>query len=186
MISCMTRRALIGGATGIIAAGSMPVFAKSPAILRGKGDFRSLRIVNNRTGDRLSTAYWVEGKYIHESIEAFSYVLRDWRSNEAIGIDPRVIDIMSATQQLLETSEPIEIVSGYRSPETNAMMRRKRRGVARNSYHTRGMAVDLTMKTRGVHQIASAAMALKAGGVGKYTRAKFTHLDCGPLRDWGR
>ena len=186
MISCLSRRALIGGLSGAVVAGATPVFGKAPAILKGKGVYRSLRIFNAKTGDKLSTAYWVEGKYIHEALEAFSYIMRDWRANEAIGIDPRVIDIMSATQQLLETSEPIEIVSGYRSPETNARLRRRRRGVARNSYHTRGMAADITMKTRTPRQIAYAAMALKAGGVGKYTRAKFTHVDCGPLRDWGR
>ena len=113
-------------------------------------------------------------------------ILRDWREEKVMRIDPRTIDIMAATHNLLDCTEPFEIVSGYRSRKTNAMLRRRSRGVARNSYHTKGMAVDLAMKTRSVRQIAGAALSLKAGGVGRYSRAKFTHLDSGPLRDWGR
>ena len=92
----------------------------------------------------------------------------------------------SGVYNLVDTSEPLEIVSGYRSPKTNAMLRSRSRGVARNSYHTRGKAVDMTLKSRSVSQMARAALSLRAGGVGKYSRSKFVHVDSGPIRDWGR
>jgi uncharacterized protein YcbK (DUF882 family) len=158
----------------------------SPSILRGKGNFRSLSLINNRTAERLTAAYWIDGSYVPEALEAFNYIMRDWREGAMMRIDRRTIDIMAATQNLLDTDEPFEVVSGYRSPRTNAMLRRRSRGVARNSYHTRGMACDLALKSRAVSEIASAAMSLRAGGVGRYTRSKFVHVDSGPVRDWGR
>jgi len=164
----------------------MPAFAAAPAILTGAGSFRSLKLVNNRTAESMNTVYWVEGSYIPDALDAFNFILRDWRAEETIQIDPRSIDIMAAVHNLLETSEPLEVVSGYRSAATNAMLRRRNRGVARNSYHTKGMAIDITLKSRSISQVAAAAESLRAGGVGRYTRSKFTHVDCGPLRDWGR
>lgn len=181
----VTRRGVVGG---IVAGLALPLCAQAgtPAILSGKGQFRALSVVNHRTGEKLNSVYWVEGEYIPEALEAFNYVLRDWRQNQSFGMDTRVIDIMAATQNLLDTSEPFQIVSGYRSPKTNAMLRARSRGVARNSYHTRGMAVDLTLDTRSVGEMARAAKALSAGGVGRYSRSQFVHVDSGPVRSWGR
>ena len=183
----LSRRALLGvAAAGVVAATSTPMFGASPALLKGRGSFRSLKLVNNRTGERLNTAYWVEGHYIPEALEAFYHLLRDWRQEEVVRIDTKTIDILAAVYNLVDTSEPLEIVSGYRSPKTNAMLRSRSRGVARNSYHTRGKAVDMTLKSRSVSQMARAALSLRAGGVGRYTRSKFVHVDSGPIRDWGR
>ncbi|MEM7057789.1 MAG: DUF882 domain-containing protein [Pseudomonadota bacterium] len=176
----ISRRMLLCGIAG---AG---ITLAAPAIARGAGSFRSLSMINNRTAEKLTTAYWVEGEYIPEAMEAVNYILRDWREDQVIQIDPKVIDIMAATQNILDASEPFEVVSGYRSPKTNAMLRSRSRGVARNSYHTRGMAVDLTMKTRSAYEIAGAAKSLGAGGVGRYSRSNFAHVDSGPIRDWGR
>lgn len=176
----ISRRMVLGGIAG---AG---ITLATPALASGAGSFRSLSVINNRTAEKLTTAYWVEGDYIPEALEAFNYILRDWRQEEVIQIDPKVVDIMAATQNILEASEPFEIVSGYRSPQTNAMLRSRSRGVARNSYHTRGMAVDLTMKTRSAREVAAAAQSLGAGGVGRYSRSNFAHVDSGPRRDWGR
>ena len=178
------RDALCGAAAWAVAALSAQTAA--PAVLSGRGNFRALSILNNRTGEKLNSVYWVDGNYIPEALEAFNYVLRDWRQNQSISIDPTVIDIMAATHNLLGTDEPFEIVSGYRSPKTNAMLRARSRGVARNSYHTRGMAVDLTLKSRSVRQMSSAAKSLGAGGVGRYSRSQFVHVDSGPVRAWGR
>ena len=184
--AAVNRRTMLLGVAGTGVVAASPAFSATPAILGGKGRFRSLSLLNNRTAERLTAAYWIDGKYIPEALEAFNYILRDWREGSVIKIDPRTIDIMAATQRLLNTSEPFEVVSGYRSPRTNAMLRRRSRGVARNSYHTRGMAVDLALKSRSVREIAGAALSLRAGGVGKYTRSSFVHVDSGPVRDWGR
>lgn len=168
------------------AAFTTPGFASAPALLTGAGDHRSLALVNNRTGEWLKSVFWVEGEYIPEALTAFNHILRDWREDQAVEMDPRVLDILSACHNLLGCSEPYEVVSGYRSPKTNAMLRRRSRGVARNSYHVRGMAVDIAMKSRTVSQIAGAGAAVNAGGVGRYTRSSFVHLDSGPVRAWGR
>jgi uncharacterized protein YcbK (DUF882 family) len=168
------------------AAAALVATPASPAVLRSAGEFRSLSLINHRTAEKLTCAYWVEGEYIPEALEAFNYILRDWRQNEIIKIDPRTINIMAATHSLLDTSEPFQVVSGYRSPKTNAMLRSRSRGVARNSYHTRGMAVDITLDSRTARQIAGAAKSLGAGGVGTYSRSSFAHVDSGPVRDWGR
>ena len=180
----LSRRRFLAGVAGTATIASANV--AMPAVLKGAGEFRALSLVNNRTAEKLKTVYWVEGQYIPEALEAFNYILRDWREDAVTRIDPRTIDIMAATHNLLECSEPFEVVSGYRTARTNAMLRRRSRGVARNSYHTRGMAVDLALKTRSTSQIAGAALSLNAGGVGRYSRSEFTHVDCGPVRDWGR
>ena len=92
---------------------------------------------------------------------------------------------LRAAHARLDVDEPFEVVSGYRSPQTNAAMRQRSSGVARNSYHTRAMAVDVKLKNRSVRQIAGAAESLGAGGVGRYSRSNFVHMDCGPVRTWG-
>lgn len=174
------RTCLIGLAAAAVATPA------APAILKQAGEFRALSLVNHRTAEKLNCAYWVEGSYIPEALEAFNYILRDWREDEMMSMDPRVIDIMAATHNVLDCAEPFQVVSGYRSEKTNAMLRSRSRGVARNSYHTRGMAIDLTLDTRTARQIAGAAKSLSAGGVGTYSRSKFSHVDSGPVRDWGR
>lgn len=163
----------------------MPAFASTPALLKGAGNFRSLSLVNERTGEWLNTVYWVEGEYIPEALQAINHIMRDWREDQVHRIDPRTIDILSATGRLLESTEPFTVVSGYRSAKTNAMLRRRSKGVASNSYHIKGMAVDIAMKSRSVRQISRAGLSLGAGGVGKYSRSQFVHLDSGPVRDWG-
>jgi uncharacterized protein YcbK (DUF882 family) len=102
-----------------------------------------------------------------------------------IRIDGRTIDIMAASHALMDTSEPYMLLSGYRSPATNAMLRSRSSGVARNSLHMKGQAADLRLKSRSVSQMARAAAACNAGGVGKYSRSNFVHMDCGPVRTWG-
>ena len=180
----MSRRAFIGGmAIGLTAAS--PGFAAAPAILTGAGDYRALNVINGHTDERLNCVYWIEGNYVREALEAFNYILRDWRQNAVKPIDPRTLDIMTATHCLLDCSEPWHIISGYRTPRTNAMLREGSRRVAKNSYHMKAMAVDLSMRSRTVWEVSQAAKKLGAGGVGSYSRSNFTHLDCGPIRDWG-
>ena len=163
-----------------------PAFASAPALLTRAGDFRRLNIVNARTGEWLNTIYWAEGDYIPDALRAVDHIMRDWRENLVHKIAPRTIDILSATQRLLDCAEPFHVLSGYRSPKTNALLRRQSRGVAMNSYHIKGMAVDIQLKTRSVEQVCRAGLSLRAGGVGRYSRSEFVHLDSGPIRDWGR
>jgi uncharacterized protein YcbK (DUF882 family) len=180
----MTRRMFIGGmAVGLTVAS--PAFASAPSILKGAGDFRALNLINSHTSERLNCVYWIDRQYVPEALEAFNYFMRDWRENKIKPIDPRTLDIMAATQCLLDCDEPFHVISGYRTARTNAMLRGRSSKVARNSYHIKAMACDLSLKSRDVFQVAAAAKSLGAGGVGKYTRSQFTHVDCGPVRQWG-
>ena len=179
----ITRRGLLGAfaATAITAA---PTYANAVGFLRGAGDIRSIAMHSGRTGERLNTIYWIEGEYIPEAVREINLHMRDWRTNEAVQMDLRTIDIMSAARNLMDTDEPYLLLSGYRSPQTNNMLRASNRGVARNSLHMRGQAADLRLSSRSTTQMANAALACRAGGVGRYGGSNFVHMDCGPVRSW--
>ena len=179
----VTRRALLGAfaATSIIAA---PNYSSAFGLLRGAGDIRRIKMYSGRSGESIDTIYWVEGKYIKDALREIDYFMRDWRTNQTISIDTRALDIMAASHNLLGASEPYNMLSGYRTAKTNAMLRSSSRNVARNSLHIRGQAADLRLKSRSVTQLARAAASCSAGGVGNYSRSNFVHLDCGPIRTW--
>jgi uncharacterized protein YcbK (DUF882 family) len=180
----LSRRGLLGAfaATAVIAA---PTYSNAFGILRGAGDIRRIRMYSGRTGEGMDTIYWLEGEYIPEALKEINHFMRDWRSGEKTKIDPRTVDIMAAAHRLLDSSEPYMLLSGYRSPRTNAMLRSRSRGVAKNSLHMKGQAADLRLESRSVSQMAKAASACASGGVGRYSRSNFVHMDCGPVRTWG-
>ena len=180
----MTRRALLGAfaATAVMAA---PTFANAAGFLRGSGDVRRIRMYSGRTGERIDTVYWIDGDYVPEAIAEVNHFMRDWRTDGVKSIDLRTIDIMSAAHNLMNVNEPYMLLSGYRSPQTNAMLRSRSRSVAKNSLHVQGQAADLRLSSRSVGQMAQAAIACRAGGVGKYSRSNFVHMDCGVVRSWG-
>ena len=179
----ITRRALLGvfAATAVAAT---PTFSKAAGFLRGGGDIRRIRMFSGRTGERIDMVYWIDGDYIKDAVKEINHFMRDWRTDETISIDLRTIDIMAASHNLLDVDEPYMMLSGYRSPKTNAMLRRRSRGVAKNSLHMRGQAADLRLASRSVGQMANAAKACRAGGVGKYRGSNFVHMDCGIVRSW--
>lgn len=181
--SGITRRALLGtfAATAVTAA---PTYANAAGFLRGGGDIRRIRMYSGRTGERIDMIYWVDGKYIKDAVKEINHFMRDWRTDQSIDIDLRTIDIMAAAHNLLDVNEPYMLLSGYRSPQTNAMLRRRSRGVAKNSLHMKGQAADLRLASRSVSQMAKAAMSCRAGGVGQYYRSNFVHMDCGDVRTW--
>jgi uncharacterized protein YcbK (DUF882 family) len=183
--SNLSRRALMRAfaATAVSAA---PVMANATGFLRGGGDIRRLTMYSGRTGESIDMIYWIDGDYISPALEEISHFMRDWRTDDVHPIDPRTIDIMTAAHNLLDTSEPYTVLSGYRSPATNAMLRARSSGVARNSLHMQGEAADLRMSSRSVSQMFEAARACSAGGVGRYSGSGFVHMDCGPVRSWGR
>ncbi len=189
--AAVSRRQVLGyaavGAAGAAAAAVSSGGAQAtPGYLRGLGDFRRLRINNGRTGERLDIIYFADGEYIAEALDELNYIARDWRRDEIRPIDPRALDFAAAVYKQLDTRESLQLISGYRSPETNDRLRRDGRGVAKNSFHLRGMALDVSLQSRSVNQMYAAAMSCNAGGVGKYSRNHFIHVDCGPRRSWGR
>lgn len=178
-----SRRALLGAfaATTVTAA---PFYANAAGFLRGSGDIRRIRMYSPRTGEKMDTIYWIEGDYVKDALKEITYFMRDWRNDKLMGIDARTVDILTAVHRLLDVNEPYMLLSGYRSPETNAMLRSRSRGVAKNSLHMKGEAADMRLQSRSVSQIYAAATACSAGGVGKYARSNFVHMDCGPVRTW--
>ena len=140
---------------------------------------------SGRTGERIDMIYWVDGKYNKDAVKEVNHFKPDWRTDQAKSMDFRTIDIMAAAHNLLDANEPYMLLSGYRSPKTNAMLRRRSRGVAKNSLHMRGQAADLRLSSRAVGQMYRAAVACQGGGVGRYSRSNFVHMDCGPVRSWG-
>lgn len=183
-VSVVTRRSVLGGLAGLSAIAAAPSFAGTPAVLTGAGDIRSLKVFNPRTGERLDSVYWVEGEYIPQVLDEVNFIFRDWRRNELRSVDVSTLDIMAAAARLMDTTEPYQLMSGYRSPETNNALRRTSRGVARNSYHMRAMAADLRLSTRSVQNMYDAGVECNAGGVGRYPRSNFVHFDSGPVRTW--
>ena len=182
--SGFTRRALLGAfaATAVAAA---PTYSKAAGFLRGGGDIRRLKMYSGRTGEKLDMIYWIDGEYIKDSVKEINYFMRDWRVDQIKSIDLRTLDILAAAHNLLDVNEPYMLLSGYRSPQTNAMLRSRSRGVAKNSLHMQGQAADVRLGSRNVSQISRAALACHAGGVGRYSRSNFVHMDCGVVRTWG-
>ena len=180
----VTRRSILGvfAATALVAA---PTYSNAFGLLRGAGDIRRIRMYSGRTGESMDTIYWIEGKYIKEVLKEINHFMRDWRTDDTMTMDPRTVDIMAASHRLLDVSEPYMLLSGYRSPRTNAMLRSKSGGVAKNSLHLKGQAADLRLKSRSVGQMARAAETCASGGVGRYSGSNFVHMDCGPVRHWG-
>tara|TARA_B100001059_G_C17572230_1_gene445527 strand:- start:126 stop:701 length:576 start_codon:yes stop_codon:yes gene_type:complete len=170
------------GATLISAA---PIYSKSFGFLRGAGDARRIKMYSKITGERINVYYSINSQYITEAINEISYFMRDTRENKVKKIDTRTIDIISATYNMMDTSESYILNSGYRTKKTNEKLRRRSKLVARSSLHVTGQAADISLKSRSVKQISRAAASCAAGGVGRYTRDNFVHIDCGRKRIWG-
>ncbi|RVW00018.1 DUF882 domain-containing protein [Mesobaculum littorinae] len=162
-----------------------PTYANAFGLLRGAGDIRRIKMYNGRTGENIDMIYWIDGDYIKEALDEINFFMRDWRNNQIKQIDSRTVDIMTAAHNLMDVNEPYMLISGYRSPATNAMLRSRSGGVAKNSLHLQGQAADLRLASRSVDQMARAASACHAGGVGRYTSSNFVHMDCGNVRSWG-
>ncbi len=168
---------------GIVAAG----VSLSPAgALAGviEERVRRLRFVNVRIGEAIDITYWHGGRYIPEALSQISFLLRDTLSGEIKPIDPRLVDLMYGVRRMLRSDAPYAVISGYRTPRTNRLLARRKRGVATNSLHMEGMAVDLLLPGKTLRSVAETARTFRCGGVGYYPRSNFVHLDIGPVRTW--
>jgi uncharacterized protein YcbK (DUF882 family) len=148
-------------------------------------DERKLHFFNTHTGDRLETIYWAGGKYRPDSLIEINRILRDHRTGDIRPIDPRLLDVLYALNRKLDAKKPFHIISGYRSPKTNQMLRKKSKGVASKSLHLVGQAVDIRLPGCSLKKLRNTALELKAGGVGYYSRSNFLHIDTGHVRHWG-
>ncbi len=145
---------------------------------------RSLELRNTYTGEFLRTVYWADGRYVNPALKEVNRLLRDHYNNETINVDPRLLDILHTIFQIMEVDDTVDVISGYRSPETNAMLRRTNMAIAKDSLHTYGKAVDIRIPGVSLAMVRRVALALEHGGVGYYPRSNFLHLDTGPVRSW--
>jgi len=142
---------------------------------------RHLKMTNWATGERFDALFVSGGQFVQEAVDQFSRFARDRRTGDVMPFSPLTMDIIWKVWTMLDTSEIFNLNSGYRSPKTNASLS----GAAKNSFHMKAMAADISISGRTVNQIHGAAVALKAGGVGKYSSSGFVHVDSGPVRYWG-
>ena len=157
------------------ALGDGNTFATRPA---------SLAFYNTHTGERLSLVYREGGEYITEAMAEIDRLLRDHRTGEVARIDPALLDQLHRLQMLLDAKQPFHVISGYRSPATNARLAAASGGVARRSLHMQGQAIDIRLPGRPLQDVRRAALSMQAGGVGFYQRSDFVHLDTGRVRAW--
>ncbi|HIJ37544.1 MAG TPA: DUF882 domain-containing protein [Rhodospirillaceae bacterium] len=145
---------------------------------------RSVALHNTHTGESLKTVYWAGGRYQTQALREINHILRDHYSGTVHSMDPKVVDLLFALQHRLGTSKPFQIISGYRSPQTNAMLASMSDGVAQHSLHMEGKAVDLRLEGLSISRLARAARSLHLGGVGYYPESNFVHVDVGRVRYW--
>ncbi len=174
----LDRRVFVGvGLFGMAGALARPAQANTEGS-------RAIAFLNVHTGDRVDIVYWAGGRYLRAGLDVVDWVLRDHRTGEAQTIDPNLLDLLYVLRQDLETQDPFELISGYRSVQTNEALRRTTSGVAKDSYHLRGQAVDVRLPGRALVDLRDTALALRGGGVGFYPKSNFVHIDVGPVRQW--
>ena len=147
-------------------------------------DIRKASIHNLHTGEMLDAVYWENGKYVPGALAEAMRVMRDWRNGDEHAMDPRLFDVLHAIQSRLEVKTPFQLISGYRSPQTNAMLHAESGQVASKSQHLLGRASDIRIEGVELANLHRAALSLKAGGVGFYPVSNFVHVDVGPVRQW--
>lgn len=174
------RRFLQLGLTTLACGVASPALASMPRI---KG-VKALGFHNLHTDERLELAYWKNGTYNRQALARIAHILRDFRSGEAWPVNLKLVDMLYDLQARLKNDNKIEIISAYRSPKTNATLARYSDGVATNSYHTKGMAIDIRVPGTSLPKLHSVALNMRRGGVGYYPDSQFVHVDVGPLRRW--
>ncbi|HWR59559.1 MAG TPA: YcbK family protein [Thermodesulfovibrionales bacterium] len=145
---------------------------------------RTLTFYNTHTGEKIKAVYWIRGAYLPQALADVNNIMRDYRTGEVKEIDPDLLDLLFALGRKLRSSAPYHIISGYRSAETNLLLRGTGKGVARNSLHIDGKAIDIRIPGYELKTLQRAALDLKRGGVGYYPGSDFVHVDVGKIRRW--
>lgn len=167
-----------GVAVSLTAPGALASIATAPA------RDRELAFYNTHTGEKLSATFWSGGNYLDDGIEEISWLLRDHRADETSNMDRKLLDLLYTLQQKTGHVGEYHVISGYRSPATNAKLSKQSSGVAKRSYHMLGQAIDIRLPGYDTRELHRAARSLKAGGVGYYSRSDFVHVDTGRVRYW--
>jgi uncharacterized protein YcbK (DUF882 family) len=175
------RRSFLQRSAGLAAGSLLPLQRASAGVAEG----RTLSFVHTHTHERIQLVYAVADSYVPDALASLNRFLRDHYSGEIGAIDPRLFDLLHQVQQLVGGTRPFEVISGYRCAATNATLRDTRGGgVAKNSLHMEGRAIDVRLPGVALAELRDAAVSLKAGGVGFYPGQQFVHIDTGGVRRW--
>mgnify|MGYP006275738313 FL=1 len=185
----ISRRQLLTGIAGFAGAGVLtvsPLCAKAASFSKGMlvKNKRHINMRHIHTGETYSGVYRIGDNYIPQAFEKISRFLRDFRTGDVYPMDPRVVDILWELSQRCKSDYPLEILSGYRSERTNARLSRSTDGVALNSLHMSGQALDIRLPYFSTRRLRDIAVSLQAGGVGYYPSSDFVHVDTGEFRTW--
>ena len=183
----LSRRRFLGLGAVAAAAAVLPAKALAAPVAKSGAPERVLSFFNTHTGERLQASYCCGGVYQPNVLEQVNFILRDFRANEIRPIDPKLLDLLYELGGVLHTDQPYHVISGYRSPQTNSMLRTRggsHTGVASGSLHVVGKAIDIRMPGVKLAHLHAAAMSLKLGGVGYYPSSDFVHVDTGRVRYW--
>jgi uncharacterized protein YcbK (DUF882 family) len=176
---CTRRQAL---ATLVAATAGAALPGRSWAASRSGS--RALQFAHLHTGERLAVEYCTGGDYVPDALAAVNTLLRDFRTGDVRTIDPALLDLLFDLQGATGSTRPFQVISGYRSPSTNAALRRRSHGVASGSLHMRGQAIDIRVADVPLAGLRRAAQTLRQGGVGYYPASNFVHVDTGRVRVW--
>jgi len=183
----LNRRSFLGFGALATAGALVPGTARAATAPAAARRDRVLSFFHTHTGERLKLAYCCDGVYQPEALAQLNHLLRDFRVDQQTAIDPQLFDLLHELGGVLETDQPFHVISGYRSPVTNAMLRERggaHTGVASKSLHMVGKAIDIRLPGVKLDDLRSAATSLKLGGVGFYPSSNFVHVDTGRVRYW--
>lgn len=175
--SASRRRFLAGTAAG---AAMLVPWSRAAAAL----ETRSLAFSHNHTGERLKVVYYEGGEYLPDAVAEINHLLRDFRTGEVWEMDLELLDTLAELRAMTGSRAEFQVISGYRSPKTNEMLRSASSGVAKRSLHMQGRAIDVRLSGYDTAKLRKAAMSLRRGGVGYYARSDFLHVDTGRVRSW--
>lgn len=175
----LSRRAFIGSVAVAVPALGLP---RRLAAQAASG--RELRFFHTHTSERLAVEYYDGRRYLADALSTVNQFLRDFRTGDVHEIDPHLLDLLHDLAGTTETTRPFEVISGYRSPTTNQMLRRHSEGVAAGSLHMQGMAIDIRLTDVPLTTLRKAALDARVGGVGYYPKSEFVHVDTGRVRAW--
>lgn len=171
----LQRRSFLKGSVAFAAAVSTPAFACT--------NERVLQLYNTHTGESIRSVFWAEGDFIPEALSDLNKILRDHRNDQIAVIDPQLLLLLEQVSDKFG-KQPLHIISGYRSPESNRMLAERSGGVAKHSMHIDGKAIDIRIPGCDLSRVHRAALAARGGGVGYYPSSQFVHMDTGRLRSW--
>jgi len=162
----------------------LPAFANMPRLFAESSPSRSLSFAHPHTGEHLAIEYFSGGAYHDDALATVNHFLRDFRTGDVHTIDPELLDLLCGLNHVTESTRPFQVISGYRSPVTNEMLRHRSEGVAAGSLHMKGQAIDIRLADVPLAKLREAALSIRRGGVGYYPASDFVHVDTGRVRTW--